>query len=520
MIRHFDDAAGIVGDGPEGVHGEDVGRRRKHAHGGNGRSVNAFGVVGDRGISQPAYAEVVTEQQGGADHDHRHGGGLHTHGEPADDVGCGAGERGVGDRLHRPVAGLGVVLGDADKEKRGNDADYAAAQQPPAALQHVVHRPGKAGQRQQGSDVIAAVQRIHRVLIFAAMDHQHADEAGDQVDGVHDQGKENALDAENRIEGRAQDHGADVFRGRGFEDVRATAGAVAHVVTDQVGDDGGIPRIVFRDAGLHLAHQVSADVGSLGVDAAAKLGKERHQRRAKTKPDQLVGNVLRVLQSAKEVEQAADPEQGEADDHQAGNGAAVQGNLQGAAQAGPGGAGGADVGPDGDEHARVTGEPRADRADQKADDHLAGQRGGKVRKLVAHKESDGQHHGQGGDGGVLARHKGFRALADGVRDDLHFRGAGIVRKDRLGKKKSKNQAEEAGNESNPEKSAATSVERQRSSPVLRQWPIERRKPFHCLQRKLTAGVIAVSQLVWTDARSLFVVFSQGRPLIATFVRPQ
>ena len=265
------------------------------------------------------------------------------------------------------------------------------------------------------------------------------------------------LIAEDRIEGRAQNHGADIFRSRGFEDVRATAGAVAHVVTHQVGDDGGVPRIVFRDAGFHLAHQVGAHVRSLGIDTAAELGKERYQRGAKTKADQLVRNVLRILQSAEEVEQAAHPKQGEADHHQAGNGSAVQGNLQGAAQAGTGGAGGTDVGPDGDEHARIPGETRAHRPDQKADDHLARQRGGKVRKLVAHKEGNGQHHGQCRDGGVLAGHKGFRTLADGIRDEPHLRCAGVVGQHRPREKKSKNQAEQAGDHSNPQKSAATGV---------------------------------------------------------------
>ena len=132
----------------------------------------------------------------------------------------------------------------------------------------------------------------------------------------------------------------------------------------------------------------------------------------------------------------------------------MQGNLQGLAEAGTGSAGGADIGPDGDEHAGVAGETGADGADQEADDHFARQRRGKVGKLVAHKEGNGQHHGQRGDGGVLARHERFRALADGVRDDPHFRRPGIVSKDRPGKKKGKNQAEQAGNESDPEKSAA------------------------------------------------------------------
>jgi hypothetical protein len=38
--------------------------------------------------------------------------------------------------------------------------------------------------------------------------------------------------------------------------------------------------VVFGDAGFDLAHQVGADVGGLGVDAAAHAGEQRLQRRA------------------------------------------------------------------------------------------------------------------------------------------------------------------------------------------------------------------------------------------------
>ena len=203
------------------------------------------------------------------------------------------------------------------------------------------------------------------------------------------------------IEGGPQDHGADVFRSGGFEDVRAAAGAVAHVVAHQVGNDGGVAGIVFRNAGFDFAHQVGAHVGSLGIDAAAQLGEERDQRRAKAKAHQLIGNVLRILQSAEEEEEGAHAEQGEADHHHAGDGSPTQGDLQGLAQAGTGSAGGADIGADGDKHAGVAGKTGTDGADQEADDDFARQRRGKVGKLVAHKEGNGQHHGQRGDGACI-----------------------------------------------------------------------------------------------------------------------
>ena len=47
LVGHLDDAAGVVGDGAEGVHGQDVGGGREHAHGGDGGAVDAPGVVGD-----------------------------------------------------------------------------------------------------------------------------------------------------------------------------------------------------------------------------------------------------------------------------------------------------------------------------------------------------------------------------------------------------------------------------------------------------------------------------------------
>jgi hypothetical protein len=126
---------------------------------------------------------------------------------------------------------------------------------------------------------------VHRVFIFAGLHDGDADDGGDEVDRLNDQWEEDALDAEDGEERRAQDHGSDVFRGGGLEDVRATAGAVAHVVADEVSDNGGIARIVLRDAGFDLADKIGADIGSLGIDAAAKLRKQRDQGGAKAEAD-------------------------------------------------------------------------------------------------------------------------------------------------------------------------------------------------------------------------------------------
>ena len=57
-------------------------------------------------------------------------------------------------------------------------------------------------------------------------------------------------------------------------------GDVADVVADVVGDRGRVARVVLGDAGLDLADEVGADVGGLGVDAAADAGEQGDRRRA------------------------------------------------------------------------------------------------------------------------------------------------------------------------------------------------------------------------------------------------
>ena len=49
-----------------------------------------------------------------------------------------------------------------------------------------------------------------------------------------------------------ENHRADVLGGRGFEQVGAAAGAVAHVVAHEVGDHRRVAGIVLRDAASTL----------------------------------------------------------------------------------------------------------------------------------------------------------------------------------------------------------------------------------------------------------------------------
>ena len=97
------------------------------------------------------------------------------------------------------------------------------------------------------------------------------------------------------IETDAKNHRADIFRRRGFEQIRAAAGAIANVIADKIRDDRGVARIVFRNSRLHFANKVGADVRRFGIDAAAELGEERDEGRAKAVPDDGERNFLRIM---------------------------------------------------------------------------------------------------------------------------------------------------------------------------------------------------------------------------------
>src|SRR5690606_40542380 len=59
-----------------------------------------------------------------------------------------------------------------------------------------------------------------------------------------------------------------------LEQVGGHTSAVTDVVTDVVGDGGGVARVVLGDVLLHLADQVGADVSGLGEDATADRSEE------------------------------------------------------------------------------------------------------------------------------------------------------------------------------------------------------------------------------------------------------
>ena len=61
--------------------------------------------------------------------------------------------------------------------------------------------------------------------------------------------------------------------------------------------------IVLGDALLDLADEVRADVGGLGVDAAAELGEQRHERGAEAEADDQERRVVGRLAAGQPAEE-------------------------------------------------------------------------------------------------------------------------------------------------------------------------------------------------------------------------
>ena len=192
------------------------------------------------------------------------------------------------DLAHRAVLGRGVVLGDDDQRGGQCQADDGAGEQRTGPLRHqalgdeVERHAGE----QRGHDH-AFVEGVHDLAAGDAHE-EGADDGGDDRGRAQRQRIDRAIGARILHGQAAEQHGGDDGDGVGLEQIGSHAGAVADIVTDVVGDDGRVARIILRDAGLDLAHQVRAHVGALGEDAAAETREDRDQRAAEGQAHQRV----------------------------------------------------------------------------------------------------------------------------------------------------------------------------------------------------------------------------------------
>ena len=143
----------------------------------------------------------------------------------------------------------------------------------------------------------------------------------------------------------------------GLEQVCAHAGHVAHVVAHVISDDAGIPGIVLRYAGLHLANQVGSDIGGLGEDSTAHAREQGYGAGSEAE----TCHGADVAEDQVQDRHSQQPDAYYGDSH---HGAAGKRHSQRRIQATHRGSGRAYVGADRHIHAHETGQTRADGPDQ------------------------------------------------------------------------------------------------------------------------------------------------------------
>ena len=219
-----------------------------------------------------------------------------------------------------------------------------------------------------------------------------------------------------------QDERGDQGDRIGLEQVRGHPGAVAHVVTDVVGDGRGVPRVVLGDVLLHLADQVGAHVGRLGEDAAADA--HEHGQHGRAEPEALQDGG-RVALEHKDHDRRA--EQAQPDGGHAHVGAGAEGDLhRRVATLTARGRGHADVCPGGQPHAEESDQRREDRAGQEG--RRARDPQGQALVLLARmhweqQEEEERSNGEDAQCPELPGEVRARPLLHGAGDHLHLRGA-------------------------------------------------------------------------------------------------
>jgi hypothetical protein len=119
------------------------------------------------------------------------------------------------------------------------------------------------------------------------LEREGTHDRADHADGADNEGEDDPQQVAGDVDQRqAQDQAGDDGNLVALEDIGCHAGAVANIVAHQVGDDGGVARVILGDVLLHLAHQVGAHIGSLGEDAASHSHEQRNEGAAEAEAEQ------------------------------------------------------------------------------------------------------------------------------------------------------------------------------------------------------------------------------------------
>ena len=304
------------------------------------------------------------------------------------------------------------------------------------------------------------LQQLVEGGVFFRFHHENTDERGQHAKAGEGQGSDGELQADaftkgartrqssSSTDGHRRENGSVV----GLVEVGTHTGNITNVVTDVVGDGGGVAGIIFRNASFDLANEVGTNVGRLGVDATPYASKQslRGSPHAIRKhdgghADQSI--AFRQWHDALGVQEepSRDVEQGKSNHHQTHHGTGPEGDLEAVIQ----GLFGGKRGPGGSIGGHLHAEPAAQSGEQSghrnADCSLP-----RLRPLGGQDE---EHRNQGNEyqshNFVLAGQVGHRTVTNGLGDLHHLTFTFTVGHDSTAKSEGRTKSADRANRSKP-----------------------------------------------------------------------
>mmetsp|Transcript_15491 Transcript_15491/g.42951 ORF Transcript_15491/g.42951 Transcript_15491/m.42951 type:complete len:818 (-) Transcript_15491:8-2461(-) len=437
-LGHFGDTSGVVTDGSVDINGETGGEVGQEANGGEGHTVHV--TDGER--------EVDDEGQDDDGND----GGLESEGDTVDHVGGGSGLARVGELANGCVRVGGVVFGDQTNGQSPNGS----------------HGDAVGGlERGEGQDFVSdsgvEVEGSGQVVdggVVDGWDHDNGgadelylegaldvgflldgpdvggNEGADQADkdthrGDHD-GEDHGVPSPGDSNAASNDQGGAGRFGKGSKEIGSHSGNVSNVVTDIVGNGGGVAWIVLGDSVNDLSDQIGSDVGGLGVDSSSDTSK--HGNDGSSQPvsgeglgeiDPFLGSGIVLFEDQGGSVEHKDSHTTEGESH---DGSGTEGGVE---ARGPAGLlcrdSGADVREDGDLHSKVSRGHRGEGTEQE---------GNSGKASTGHipsgspgdedKDENGKAHDEPEADGVFGPEEGFGSLVDGLVDLIQAIGGECV----------------------------------------------------------------------------------------------
>mmetsp|Transcript_30170 Transcript_30170/g.59215 ORF Transcript_30170/g.59215 Transcript_30170/m.59215 type:complete len:497 (-) Transcript_30170:79-1569(-) len=338
---HLSNATSVIGDGTVGVDSQGHGQSAQHTEGRQGNSIHA--------------AERVCNQGGGTEAENGDDSGGVSDGKTGDDTsGSGSGLC-ARDGLDGVVRVGGVVLGDVpDDETRPETHAHCDAGVKPGhsvelsikgkgVREHELGKHDDGGGLEDGGDdkdSLEGLLDIGKVLHGVDVLHQkHGDQTDNDTRGgehqrEHQPGPGGGKGIRQPLGGTGNNQSGAGGLGKGAEKIGAHTGDVSDVITDVVGNAGGVSRVVLVDVEVELAGKIGTHICGLGVDPSTHTGEQGNGGTAETIPGNGLEHMSVVTPEANPrhlVDLDEDPEDGQTDRHKAKahDGTGIQGNIEG-----------------------------------------------------------------------------------------------------------------------------------------------------------------------------------------------